>query len=82
MGMTTNQSTTDDELKQFNKMVDALEQTSTWNENPDMVKIVEDLRTNPSDAAQAVRDIMWRMADAELSESQRQRLGIERPSAT
>ena len=78
MCMTTNQSTTDDELKQFNKMVDVLQTTPTWSESPDMARYIDRLRTDTSDAAQAVRDILWRMADTELSEEQRQRLGIVR----
>jgi hypothetical protein len=54
------------ELKHFQKLVGLMRKTPTWNDDPDKTKIMDDLCVNTSKEAQDMRDIMWRMVEAEM----------------
>jgi hypothetical protein len=71
--MTTKESTSDSELRRFQKLANLLKKTPEWNKSPECATYIEHLCTDASKEAQAVRDIMWRMADAELSYAKRLR---------
>jgi hypothetical protein len=64
--MATRMTTSNDELRHFQKLIGLLKKTPAWNKHSEHTKVTNDLCTNTSKEAQDVRDIMWRMVGAEL----------------
>ncbi|MBL8121315.1 hypothetical protein JNM87_01010 [Candidatus Saccharibacteria bacterium] len=63
--MTADAKNMDDELRRFSKVVRLVREMPDQDEDPKYAAIMDNLCTDTSQEAQDVRDIFWRMLDAE-----------------
>ena len=64
--MSTGTTSSDNELQQFQELINLMKKTKGWGKDPKYTTLIEGLGKDASKEAQDVRDIMWRMIGAEL----------------